>query len=56
MEGSVLQWVSAIASSASVLGAIKLVFMAGRMVEKIEDHERRIERLENRHVQHSSGD
>lgn len=46
MDGSFLQWVSALASSAAVGIGIRLVFMAGRLVEKVEDHDKRIDRLE----------
>ncbi len=48
MEGSFLQWVSAVASSAAVATGIRVIFMAGRLIQTVEDHDKRIERLEKR--------
>lgn len=48
-----LQWVTTILTSGILIGVIKVVFMLGRVVERVDgneetakDHEQRIRRLE----------
>ena len=50
MTGEVLQIVSAGMSTGAFLLVIRLSFQAGRMVEKVEDHDKRMERLERIHL------
>jgi hypothetical protein len=41
-----LQIVNVVASSTAAVAGLRIVFMAGRLMQKVDDHGERIERLE----------